>query len=813
MTDVKKLITEHLDIWLTAETEKKSGRGRKSGSSNSIYGVQKLRELILDLAVTGKLTNSLNSDANADEILKKIADEKEILINQGNLKKVKYSFLPKNNDFLLPPKWVKAYLGELTLLITDGTHHTPKYLDSGIPFISVKDVSGKTISFDDCKYISSEEHSELIKRCKPEINDILLCRIGTLGRATLIDTEKDFSIFVSLGLLKLSKIINYSKYLHLFLHSPQALLQFDEVKVGGSHTNKLNLKDLPHIVINLPPLEEQQRIVAKVDELMQLCDQLEEQQSLSSEAHDQLVDTLLNVLINSSDVDEFQQNWQRISENFDLLFTTEYSIEQLKQTILQLAVMGKLVKQDPNDEPASELLEEIAKEKARLVKEGKIKKSKPLPEIGEDEKPFELPYGWETAYLGNILLKLTDGTHHSPPNIEEGDYLYISAKNIRDNYLDLNNVTYVTKTVHDEIYSRCNPEYGDILYIKDGATTGKSCINTLLEPFSMLSSVALLKLPQKYIFNNFLLLVLQSPFFYAAMRKEMSGIAITRVTLAKLNSSVVVIPPFNEQKKIAAKVNQLFSMIEKLQTLQGKLQRTKFHLADSLVANALLDSIDRNEPETEDNLIQFEKPIETIKQSKQKSTHQIDLFADEIIEDDIKLVSLAAEITFQLYTEPTFGHLKLQKLIYLCQQLKHMDLAADFKQHAAGPYDPVMARYLDKEFKDREWFNYDSKRDLKYKPLSKCNDHRLAFNKYFEKETSEIYNLIGLFRTSKSDHIEIVATLFACWLRLLENKQSIAEELLLNEFYAWSEEKKRFSKAEVLNGYKWMKIHSITPQI
>ena len=89
MTDVKKLITEHLDIWLTAETEKKSGRGRKSGSSNSIYGVQKLRELILDLAVTGKLTNSLNSDTNADEILKKIADEKELLINQGNLKKVK----------------------------------------------------------------------------------------------------------------------------------------------------------------------------------------------------------------------------------------------------------------------------------------------------------------------------------------------------------------------------------------------------------------------------------------------------------------------------------------------------------------------------------------------------------------------------------------------------------------------------------------------------------------------------------------------------------------------------------------------------
>jgi type I restriction enzyme S subunit len=125
---------------------------------------------------------------------------------------------------------------------------------------------------------------------------------------------------------------------------------------------------------------------------MQLCDQLEQQQNLSSEAHDQLVDTLLNVLTNSSDVDEFQQNWQRISENFDLLFTTEYSIDQLKQTILQLAVMGKLVKQDPNDEPASELLKQITEEKAKLIKEGKIKKSKPLLEISNEEKQYEIPH-------------------------------------------------------------------------------------------------------------------------------------------------------------------------------------------------------------------------------------------------------------------------------------------------------------------------------------------------------------------------------------------------------------------------------------
>lgn len=786
MTDVKKLITEHLDIWLTAETEKKSGRGRKSGSSNSIYGVQKLRELILDLAVTGKLTNSLNSDTNADEILKKIADEKELLINQGNLKKVKYSFPPKNNDFLLPSKWVKAYLGEVTLLITDGTHHTPKYLDSGIPFISVKDVSGKTISFDDCKYISSEEHSELIKRCKPEINDILLCRIGTLGRATLIDVEKDFSIFVSLGLLKLSKIINYSKYLHLFLHSPQALLQFDEVKVGGSHTNKLNLKDLPHIVINLPPLEEQQRIVEKVDELMQLCDQLEQQQNLSSEAHDQLVDTLLSILINSSDAGEFQQNWQRISENFHLLFTTEYSIEQLKQTILQLAVMGKLVKQDPNDEPASELLKKIADEKAKLIKEGILKKRSKnyrLPPI-----KIDFPNDWNLVNIDQIIWNLDAGWSPAcyPYPAKADKWGVLKTTFVQCNYFIENE----NKELPNELSPREDSELqsGDILVTRAGPynRVGVACYVDNIRPKLMISDKLIrISYSNLNLYGAFIALAINFGITRDYLKDNQSGMAESQVNISqeKLREAPILLPPLNEQKRIVEKVNQLFSMIEKLQKIQGKLQRTKIYLVDSLIASALSDSNDKSESETTDNIIQFEKPIEIVKQSNQKSADQIDLFTDESVDDDIKLLSLAAEITFQLHTEPTFGHLKLQKLIYLCQQLKHMDLAADFKQHAAGPYDPVMARYLDKEFKDREWFSYDPKRDLKYKPLSRCNDHRSAFNRYFAKDVSEIYDLIGLFRTSKSDHIEIVATLFACWLRLLEKKSSVTEEQLLKDFY------------------------------
>lgn len=186
----------------------------------------------------------------------------------------------------------------------------------------------------------------------------------------------------------------------------------------------------------------------------------------------------------------------------------------LRQKILDLAIRGKLVPQDPNDEPASVLLERIREQKMQMVKEGKLKAKDITNDtiifVGEDnlhyekfqdgtvkciedEIPFEVPEGWEWVRLVSICLKVTDGTHHSPDNFPTGEYKYITAKNIKLNGIVLDDITYVTAEVHKEIFARCNPEFGDILYIKDGATSGIATVNTLHEEFSMLSSVALLK--------------------------------------------------------------------------------------------------------------------------------------------------------------------------------------------------------------------------------------------------------------------------------------------------------------------------------
>ncbi|NPE31330.1 restriction endonuclease subunit S [Methanococcoides sp. SA1] len=257
----------------------------------------------------------------------------------------------------------------------------------------------------------------------------------------------------------------------------------------------------------------------------------------------------------------------KISEDLEALKCTNIEngnlVEELRQTILQLAVQGKLVEQNPDDETAEVLLENIQVEKERLVKEGKIKKSRPLSLIEENEIPYNIPNEWKWVRLGTSMIKITDGTHHSPTNIPTGDFKYISAKNIKNEGINLSNITFVTSEVHNEIYSRCNPEFGDILYIKDGATTGIVTINNLEEPFSMLSSVALLKLPSQ-IDNRYLLYLLRSPYFYSMMREDMTGVAITRVTLTKINNAIIPLPPLEEQKRIVAKVDQLMALCDQL---------------------------------------------------------------------------------------------------------------------------------------------------------------------------------------------------------------------------------------------------------
>lgn len=268
--------------------------------------------------------------------------------------------------------------------------------------------------------------------------------------------------------------------------------------------------------------------------------------------------------------------------------------KKLRQKILDLAIHGKLVPQDPNDEPASVLLERIKAEKEQLIKEGKIKRQKKSASSDTSHYgnavPFEVPEGWVWCNITEITYKITDGTHHSPISYPRGDYMYVTAKNIKESGVSLDNMTFVTSEVFRDVFSRCNPELGDILYIKDGATTGVVTINDIKDPFCLLSSVALIK-PSKSIDRKYLLYYLRSSTCYSSVRESMKGVGITRVTLKQIENWVVPIPPLSEQKRIVDEVEKWFVQIDAIEQdssdLKDAVQKAKSKILDLALSGRL----------------------------------------------------------------------------------------------------------------------------------------------------------------------------------------------------------------------------------
>lgn len=201
----------------------------------------------------------------------------------------------------------------------------------------------------------------------------------------------------------------------------------------------------------------------------------------------------------------------------------------------------------------SEISEIIAARQQQLQKLDELVKVRFVELFGS---PVSNPFSWEKKTLKDICIKLNDGTHFSPESFKTGEYKYVTAKNIRLSGFDFSNITYVPEEVHRPIFERCNPELGDVLYIKDGATTGIAMVNTLEEEFTLLSSVALLKQDRSIINGYFLAALLNNEDMYLDIRNNMGGAAITRLTIAKLNVIKVIVPPIAIQEQFAKFVKQ-----------------------------------------------------------------------------------------------------------------------------------------------------------------------------------------------------------------------------------------------------------------
>lgn len=484
-----------------------------------------LKKSILQYAMEGKLIPQNPNDEPASELLKRIKAEKEQLIKEGKIKKEKL-LPPIAKDeipFEIPNNWVWTRLGEVLFKLTDGSHSTPKYVNKGIPFLSVKDLSKGNINFSNTKYISEEEHKILYKRCNPEVGDILLTKVGTTGIPVIVNTDKEFSLFVSVALLKFNQNLIYNCFLKYLILSPLVQKQATENTKGIGNKNWV-IKDILNTIILLPPFEEQKRIVEKLEEILPF-------------------------------VDEYGKNELILSEMNSNLS------KQIRQSILQYAVQGKLVEQNPNDEPASELLKRIKAEKEQLIKEGKLKKEKPLPPIAESEIPFDIPENWKWVRLYDLCTILGDGIHGTPEYTLNTSYYFINGNNLNNGRIDIKSST---KTVSESEYLKykknlnkntvlvsINGTLGNVaFYNNESVMLGKSaCYFNLLN----------------YIDKSYIKLVLNSDMFLKYADKVATGTTIKNVSLKAMKEFCISLPPFEEQKRIVAKVEELMKIVDKLE--------------------------------------------------------------------------------------------------------------------------------------------------------------------------------------------------------------------------------------------------------
>jgi type I restriction enzyme S subunit len=582
MSAIQQLLTDHIDIWTATDIGKKTGRGRASSNTDSVYGIRKLRELILELAVRGKLVPQDDTDEPANELFKRIQEEKIKLISKGEIKpdkspqKIKIEEAP----YQLPPGWKWVCLGDIA------QHNSGKTLDKGRNIGKLHDyitTSNLYWGFFELGTVRQMPiRDEELERCSARKGDLLICEGGEAGRAAVWPYEEDICFQNHVHRLRFYCGID-PYYAYRFFEKLNATGEINQYRKGVGISN-MSGKALASIFFPLPSIAEQNRIVAKVDELMALCDQLEGQHTNASDVHEKLVSHLLGTLTQSQSADDFTKNWQRIAAHFDVLFTTEASIDALKQTLLQLAVMGKLVHQDSNDEPASALLKRIQSEKAKLIVEGTIKKDKMPLSMSERERPFEIPMGWDWLRLGDLLALITDGDHQAPPKAESG-IPFLVIGNLNTGNVSLEDCRFVPESYYEKLDWGKKPQKNDLLYTVTGSYGMPIKVNGS-DRFCVQRHVAILK-TSKSTPVDYLSLLLKSKYALQYATKIATGIAQKTIPLTGLRLMPIATPPEKEQERIVAKIDELMAGCEQLKSRIITARNLQKQLADVMIEQAI----------------------------------------------------------------------------------------------------------------------------------------------------------------------------------------------------------------------------------
>lgn len=622
-------------------------------------------------------------------------------------------------------------------------------------FLRISDIHESKVDWETVPYCNcDDEETYLLKN-----EDILIARTGgTTGKSFKIDTSPLHSIYAGYLIRIRAKQTVNPDYLYLFLHSFAYWSQIVNLNEGNFRP-KANAENLKALI--LPNCSKNIQ-----DDAVRIS------QGENLPGYEELFDKIETVLL------EYEKT-QKIEELFADQLT---QLENLNQAILQEAVQGKLVAQDSNDEPASVLLKRIKTEKSKSGK-----KEKPLPPIKPEEIPFEIPESWTWCRLGEITNIVRGGSPRpaGDKTYYDGNIPFLKVGDLTEGHdIYLYKHTYTIKEAG--LYKTRFVEANTLMLTNSGATLGYPKICTFPTTFND-GIAAFLDLPDDFdkVYLFYFLKSLTGWFLKVASRGQGQPNLNTDI----IGFTLLPIPPREEQKRIVAEIER---QLEKTKQLKEHIIANQ--QATEQLLKALLHGAFEVEEEKEEAKV---VPVVEFKPTN------VDYYKRSL---------LAAELVWQLHKEPTLGHLKLQKLIYLCQKTTEMQLPTNFLRQAMGPYDPKLMRSIDKQLKEHKWFEFKQGELLKYKPLEKAGQHKADFEKFFSEEQSGIQYIINKFKSTLSNKIEIVATLYACIENMMSEKLIFSEGLLLERFYNWSEEKSKFKEDDVRQAFARMIETGIIPK-
>jgi type I restriction enzyme, S subunit len=531
-------------------------------------GIKKLRELILTLAMQGKLVAQDPNDQPASELLKEIDTEKQRLVKEGKIKQPKPLSEIKSEDvpYDLPKSWEWVRLGTISIYIQRGIG--PSYSDiPEIPVISQKCIQWSGFNKNVVRFIDPCTIEKYRDERFIQSGDLLWnsTGTGTIGRINIYRDElNEFKNVVADSHVTVVRVIGLcNEYVLNFLMSPTVQNHIEENASGTTNQIELNTTTVNNQIFPLPPLAEQRRIVAKIDELMARCDELEKLRGDRNCSLTTVHTAALNRLLMEKESSDFSTSWSFITQHFSELYSVKENVVELRKAILQLAVMGKLVPQDSTDEPASELLKAIVVEKQRLVKEGKLKKLKPLSDIKSEEMPYELPKGWEWVRVIDIVDVGTGSTPATTNSTYYNGTIPWYTSSATNNIIAEKPETFITESAIKETNCKIFPS-GSLIIAMYGQGKTRGQISEIVVPGATNQAIAAMvfyessqeiKIYIKYYFVK----------IYDEIRSISEGGAQPNLNVGKIKETLIPLPPLTEQHRIVGKIDQLMWLCDRLE--------------------------------------------------------------------------------------------------------------------------------------------------------------------------------------------------------------------------------------------------------